>query len=207
MIEQPFKDLVAALAAKSPTPGGGAAAAMSACLGASLFVMVIRFSRGKKATLDHDSQLAAVEDQLLSLLSDLEPMAGRDCSSFDAVSAAYKLPKESEAEQEARNQAIEAGMLGAMVVPAATLASIRDVLKTVVPVLALVGRNIASDLGSGTEMLVAGAEGAFLNVRINAAYLKDRATAESALEQNGAILAEVRDIQSSIRETVETMLT
>jgi formiminotetrahydrofolate cyclodeaminase len=94
-----------------------------------------------------------------------------------------------------------------MVVPAETLASIRDVLKTVVPVLALVGRNIASDLGSGPEMLVAGAEGAFLNVRINAAYLKDRATAESALEQNGAILAEVRDIHRSIRETVETMLT
>lgn len=206
MIEQPFKDLVASLAAKSPTPGGGAAAAMSACLGAALLVMVIRFSRGKKATLEHDEPLAQAEEQLLTLLSRLEPMAERDCASFDAVSLAYKLPKESESEQDIRNRAIEQGMLGAMVVPEETLAIIRDVLKTVVPVLGFVGRNIGSDLGSGTEMLVAGAEGAFLNVRINAAYLKDRAKAESALQHNESVLTEVRDVHSAVRATVEKMM-
>lgn len=206
MIEQPFKDLIASLAAKSPTPGGGAAAAMSACLGASLYAMVIRFSRGKKATVEHDEQLAQVEEQLLSLLNRLEPMAERDCASFDAVSRAYKLPKESGVEQDVRNRAIEEGMLGAMVVPEETLATIRDVLRTMVPVLAFVGRNIASDLGSGTEMLVAGAESAFLNVRINAAYLKDRPKADSALKQNETVLTEVRDTRRAIRATVEKML-
>ncbi len=206
MIEQPFQDLIASLAAKSPTPGGGAAAAMSVCLGTSLFVMVIRFCRGKKATVEHDEQLAQVEDQLLGLLKRLEPMAERDCAAFDAVSRAYKLPKATESEQGIRVRAIEEGMLGAMVVPEETLALVRDVLRTVVPVLGFVGRNIISDLGSGAALLVAGGEGAGLNVRINAAYLKDREKAEAAVQMNQVILTEMRDIHRSIHAAVEKML-
>ena len=79
-------------------------------------------------------------------------------------------------------------------------------LKAMVPVLGFVGRNIGSDLGSGTEMLVAGAEAAFFNVRINAAYLKDRAKAESALQHNESVLSEVRDVHSSVRTAVEKMM-
>jgi len=169
-------------------------------------VMVIRFSRGKKATLEHDEPLAAAEDQLTQLMDRLEPMAQRDCASFDAVSNAYKLPKETEEEKAVRGRAIEQGMLGAMVVPEETLALIRDVLRAMAPVLEFVGRNIGSDLGSGTEMLVAGAEGAFLNVRINAAYLQDKDKAESALQHNGAVLEEVREAHTAIRAVVEKMM-
>ena len=113
MIDQSFENLVRSFAAKTPTPGGGAAAAMSACLGTSLLLMTIRFSRGKKATLEHDGELAAVEQQLDQYLTRLLPMAERDCASFDHVSLAYKLPKDTDDEKDVRGRAIEESMIGA----------------------------------------------------------------------------------------------
>ena len=90
-----------------------------------------------------------------------------------------RLPKDTDDEKSVRARAIEESMVGAMVVPEETLCMVRDVLRAMSTVVTLVGRNIISDLASGAEILAAGAEGAFLNVRINASYLKDRDKAEA----------------------------
>jgi methenyltetrahydrofolate cyclohydrolase len=206
MIAKPFEELVRSFAAKTPTPGGGAAAAMSASLGTALFLMTIRFSRGKKATVEFDSQLEGVENQLEQCLERLLPMAERDCASFDHVSKAYGLPKETDDEQAIRSRAVEEGMLGAMVVPEETLFVVRDVMRAMSTVLTLVSRNIVSDLGSGAEILMAAAEGAFLNVRINASYLKDRDTAMAALQTNDVVMTDVRECHRAFRARVDQQL-
>jgi formiminotetrahydrofolate cyclodeaminase len=206
MIEQPFNQLVAALAAKTPTPGGGAAAAMAACLGTSLFLMVIRFSRGKKATLEHDEHLARIETQLDAHLARLLPMAERDCAAFDQVSLAYKLPKTTDEEVAVRTRAIEEGMHGAMVVPEETLYLTRDVMQTMVAALEFVGRNIASDLGSGAELLVAAGQSAFYNVRINAAFLQNKKKAASALQVCERVRTELVEVHAAIKIAVDGLI-
>ncbi len=207
MIDKPFAELVSSFAAKTPTPGGGAAAVMSACLGTSLLLMAVRFSRGKKATLEFDSQLEDVEGQLDQQLERLLPMAERDCASFEHVSRAYGLPKDTDDQLAIRGRVIEEAMLGAMVVPEETLCLARDVLRTTSTILTLVSKNIVSDLGSGAEILTAAAESAHFNVRINAKYLKDRAVANAALQQNEIVLTDVRDFHRAIRAQVEQQLT
>jgi formiminotetrahydrofolate cyclodeaminase len=74
------------------------------------------------------------------------------------------------------------------------------------PVRACVGKAIVSDLAAGGALLLAAAEGAFLNVRINAAYLTDKALADRAVERALAVLADVRGHQSTIATTVDRML-
>ena len=64
MITQSFQQLVESLAKKSPTPGGGAAAAMAGSMGTSLFLMTVRFSQGKKANVDREEDLARIEAKL-----------------------------------------------------------------------------------------------------------------------------------------------
>ena len=206
MIKKPFDDLVHSLAAKTPTPGGGSAAALTACLGAGLFLMVVRFSRGKKKTLEFDDQLAAVEDALVKHIDLLLPMAEKDCDAFDMVSKAFGLPKDDDEQEAFRSRAIQEGMHGAMVVPAEMIGMVRDVFKAMSPIITLIGKNIASDLGSGAHLLAAGAESAFLNVRINAAYLDDRKLGESALETSQAVLEEIRDSQRAFTSRVDTMM-
>jgi len=206
MINKSFEELVASLAAKTPTPGGGAAAAMAGCMGASLFLMTVRYSQGKKANVDREEDLARVARALEGHLERLAPMAQQDCDAFDAVSAAFKLPKESDEEKAARSAAIQESMVGAMLVPEQTQAMIRDVFVTMEEVQGCVGKSIASDLASGAALLLAGAEGAFLNVRINAAELKDRAQADDTMARATAVRDEIRSRQQAVASHVDELL-
>lgn len=206
MIAKSFEELVASMAAKTPTPGGGAAAAMAGCMGTSLFLMTVRFSQGKKANVDREEDLARAASELDAHLRRLSPMAQQDCDAFDAVSAAFRMPKEADEEKAARSAAIQASMVGAMLVPEETQKMIRDVFVTMDEVRSCVGKSIASDLASGAALLLAGAEGAFLNVRINAAELKDRDLAEDTMARATAVRDEIRGHQSVIAASVDEML-
>jgi formiminotetrahydrofolate cyclodeaminase len=206
MIDQPFAKIVDSLANKTPTPGGGAAAAMAACMGAALLLMVVRFARGKKVNLERDADLARTEELLTDHLVRLLPTAERDCRSFDHVSKAYSMPKATEAEQKVRNRAIQEAMVGAMVVPEEVLCLVRDVCRAMSGVVDCVAKNIVSDLASGSSLLLAAGEGAQLNVRINAAYLDDRALADEAVARAKAVLAEIRSNHGAITASVEKLL-
>lgn len=206
MIEQPFAKFVESLAARTPTPGGGAAAAMAGSMGTALFLMVVRFSKGKKANVDREGDLARVESVLASHLERLMPMAERDCRSFDLVSAAYGMPKDTDEQKALREKAVQEAMRGAMVVPEETLCMVRDVFVAMEGVVACIGKAIVSDLASGAALLLASAEGAFLNVRINAAYLTDRERADRAMERATSVLLEVRRFQEAIATSVDKML-
>ena len=206
MISQPFQELVQSLAAKTPTPGGGAAAAMAGCMGTSLFLMTVRFSQGKKANVGREDDLAQAESELQGHLERLLPMGARDCEAYDMVSAAFRMSKDSDEAKAARSAAIQESMVGAMLIPEQTQNMIRDVFVTMERVCDCIGKSIASDLASGAALLLAGAEGAFLNVRINAAELKDRELAEAAMTRATAVRDDVRTRQHAIATAVDGML-
>lgn len=206
MIQQPFAQLVESLAAKTPTPGGGAAAAMAASMGAALFLMVVRFSRGKKANVARDGDLQRAETKLQEQMQRLLPMAERDCRSFDLVSAAYGMPKDTEEQKSLRDRAIQEALVGAMVVPEETLCMVRDVFVTMSDVVDCVGKAIVSDLASGAALLLAAAEGAWLNVKINAAFLANRDLAEGTMDRANGVRAEIRRHHDDIAATVAKML-
>lgn len=206
MIEQPFAKFIESLAARTPTPGGGAAAAMAGSMGTALFLMVVRFSRGKKANVEREGDLARVEGLLAAHLERLLPMAERDCRSFDLVSAAYGMPKDSDAQKALREKAVQEALRGAMVVPEETLCMVRDVFVAMDAITGCVGKAIASDLASGASLLMAAAEGAFLNVRINAAFLTNRELADSTMIRAQTVRAEVRRFHDTVVQVVEKLL-
>jgi formiminotetrahydrofolate cyclodeaminase len=206
MIDQPYKKFITSLAAKTPTPGGGACAAMVAAMGTALYLMVVRFSRGKKANSERDDDLAAAEALLEDHLQRILPMAERDCAAYDLVSSAYGLPKESDDEKAIRQKAIQEAMVGAMVVPEETMCMIRDAFDAIERVIDCVGKNIVSDLGSGAELLRAGAESAYFNVRINASFLSDRELADTTLSRTLAVRDEIFRHHDSIRGVVDGLL-
>lgn len=206
MIDQTLDKFIETLAAKTPTPGGGAASAIAGCMGCSLFLMVLRFSRGKKANVAREGDLARVEDMLSDHLRRLLPMADRDCRSFDLVSAAYGMPKDNDKQKALREKAIQEAMLGAMVVPEELLCMVRDVFNSMESVVSCIGKAIISDLASGAMLLLASAEGAHLNVRINSAYLTNRDLADTAMRRVNAVLEEIRRAQRAIAMSVDKLL-
>lgn len=205
-MDQSFGKFIESLAAKTPTPGGGACAAMAAAMGTALLLMVVRFSRGKKENAEREEDLAEAETLLDDHLKRVLPMAERDCAAFDMVSSAYGLPKESEEQKAVRSKAIEEAMIGAMVVPEETMCMVRDAFDAVDRIVGCVNKNIVSDLGSGAELLRAGAESAYFNVRINAAFLKNQELAKTTLSRTLGVRDEILRHHDSIRHVVDGLL-
>jgi len=83
---------------------------------------------------------------------------------------------------------------------------VRDVFAAMQGVVTCIGKAILSDLASGASLLLAAAEGAFLNVRINAAFLTNRELADSTLQRARAVLDEVRSQQQAIASSVDKQL-
>ena len=190
MISQlPLDDFLEQLASRASTPGGGSAAGLMGAMGAALVSMVCNLTVGKP-------QYAAVEADMQSLLARAEALRAAlahsiagDVAAFDAVMAAYGLPKASEDEKAARTQAIQAALRVAMAVPmdAARLAS--QVIELSAEAAEKGNTNVISDAGVAVVAALASLKSAALNVYVNAGALKDREHAEAQVAELDALLA------------------
>ncbi len=167
--------LVEALANPTPTPGGGTAAAIAGAMGTAVLAMVAGLAKSKHNTDDEKAALATARTTLLPVMSHLTQLADADAKSFDGVMAAYRLPKNSDAEKSARTQAIQAALQGATTVPLDTLRTCAGALAHARVVAEHGNASAASDAGVAIGLLRAAAAGAHANVAVNLEGIKDEA--------------------------------
>jgi formiminotetrahydrofolate cyclodeaminase len=177
---------------------------MAACLvaaGSALGAMAFRFTSGEK--------FAAVEGAMARRVEALEriraaalPLVDRDTQAYDAVTAAYKLGKGSEAEKAARTAAIQSALKGALEVPRETLELSIQALRLVTEGVPDINPNLASDAATAAACLWAACESALLNVTINAASIHDKAWAKERLDACRALSAESQSLLASSKSAV-----
>src|SRR5262245_18669970 len=107
--------LLAALASPDPTPGGGTAAAIAGAMGASLLVMVTGLAKSKTNSDAEKAALADARAALEPMIARFTALADADTGAFNAVMAAYRLPKASDEEKAARTRAIQDALRGATI--------------------------------------------------------------------------------------------
>jgi methenyltetrahydrofolate cyclohydrolase len=179
----PVSSFLDALASADPTPGGGTAAAMAGAMGTSLLIMVTGLAKSKSNTGEEKAALAGARAALGPVRDALVALADADTRAFDAVMAAYRLPKATDQDKAARTAAVQAALQGATVVPLDTLRACAEALRQAVVVAQCGNRAAASDAGVALELLGAAAAGAEANVRINLGSLRDEAfTAATAAD-------------------------
>jgi formiminotetrahydrofolate cyclodeaminase len=174
------------LASSSPTPGGGAAAALTGAIGAALVAMVCNLTIGRPryAAVESTMQAAlAASERARSRLLDL---AREDEVAYGAVDAAYRLPRADDAERAARSAAIQAALQGALAPPLETARVCREVLGLALQAAAHGNVNLVSDAGVAAVAAEAGVRAAILNVRVNLSQIRDPAFVAS---QDAAIAA------------------
>ncbi|HTH25912.1 MAG TPA: cyclodeaminase/cyclohydrolase family protein [Vicinamibacterales bacterium] len=181
--------LLAALGSPSPTPGGGTAAAIAGAMGTSLLVMVAGLAKSKNNTDDEKAALSKARAAIEPITAQLTDLADADAASFDAVMAAYRLPKATDEEKAARARAIQAALRGATEVPLRTLRACANALQQARVVADYGNPSAESDVGVAIGLLKAAATGAAANVRSNLGGLKDE-TFKSATEAETARLLE-----------------
>ncbi|MBL8166191.1 MAG: glutamate formimidoyltransferase [Anaerolineae bacterium] len=178
------------LAAGTATPGGGSAAAYAGAMAAALVSMVARLTVGKKKYADVEAQMYEIMQQADDHHRSLEAAVVGDAQAFNAVMDAYKLPKETEAQQAARAEAVERATHGAAAVPLAVIRQVVQVLELLAAVAERGNTNAVTDAASGAAMARAALTAAALNVRANARSASDRAAAESWLVEVTALEAQ-----------------
>jgi formiminotetrahydrofolate cyclodeaminase len=168
-------DLLSAFRSTEPTPGGGSAAALAGAVGASLLAMVSGLPKPRATTEEDIERLATAQLQCSRLGDRLAVLVDRDSEAYDMVIAAYRLPRGTDAEKQARTGAIQLALRSAIDVPLEVMRTCADAVEQGVVVTELGNRNAASDVQVGLELLLAGLRGARLNVEVNLGMVKDAA--------------------------------
>ncbi len=157
------------LAAPTPTPGGGSAAAAGGAMAAGLASMVASMARGKKAYAQYEQQLSEAISRLSQFREELKTQIDADADSYSSVMAAYKKAKESSA----NDGLVDSALKQATAIPLSVAERAREVLRIVEGLHSITNPNMKSDLITAAALARAAIEGALANVEINLESLKD----------------------------------
>ncbi|MEZ4388403.1 MAG: glutamate formimidoyltransferase [Candidatus Krumholzibacteriia bacterium] len=193
------REFVDELSSDSPAPGGGSVAALCAAQSAGLVAMVGNLTVGKPKykAQDRVKEIAEEAQELKDLFLDA---VDHDTDAFNLVMDAFGLPRGTAAEQTARDLAIAEATRGATRVPLSVLARLPRVIELAAEIAEIGNQNSLSDAGVAVLAAAAGAEGAYYNVLINLAGLKD-------LDQSAAptFLADTRGEAASLMARCEEL--
>jgi formiminotetrahydrofolate cyclodeaminase len=184
-----IEDFLDALASQAATPGGGGAAAIIGAMGAALVSMVCNLTIGKKKYAEVEADMKDVLVKAEALRQRLTNMIEDDAKAFDAVMGAYGMPKETDADKEARDRAIQAALKLATDVPLACARAAREVIDLAETASGKGNLNVISDAGVGVLAAYAALRSAALNVWTNARMIADRTFAEAKLKELNELLA------------------
>ena len=186
LVDMPVRDYLNILASDAPAPGGGSVSALSAAQGAALVAMVCDLTIPKEKYSQHRDLCVRVKDDILSIYK---------------VSAAFKLPKDTDEQKAARSKAIQEATVTATEVPYETMALCMKGLEITQEIVGKSNSNAASDLGVAALNLLAGLKGAYLNVKINLPSIKDEAIA-AGFEEAESMVAQAQKTAEKIYEEV-----
>jgi formiminotetrahydrofolate cyclodeaminase len=197
MAEQTLTEFLAALAAPTPAPGGGAAAAISGATAAALVEMVAGLSLKKSP----DGAEAALQQrtaaQMVTVRAELLTLADDDANAYDAFIQAMRLPKVEEHERDARSRAMSAAAERAAEVPLKTLRAITAAAEAA---RLLTGRSLvsaASDLDVALRFARAAGLSAAENVEANLPFIDDPETRATLANQTAASVAALERLTQS----------
>jgi glutamate formiminotransferase/formiminotetrahydrofolate cyclodeaminase len=192
---------VATVASPTPTPGGGSVAAHAGALAAALAQMVAGLTVGRKRYASVEGEFKELALRAAELGQRLSALVELDAKAYEAVTAAYKLPKEPEDAATHRDAAITAALIGAAEVPLETARSCAEVAELAEVAAARGNSNAISDAGVAALLADASCRGAAYNVRINVASLPQRQAGRALVEavdefvrQSSAATARVLDL-------------
>ena len=198
--QESVENLLAAIAAKTPTPGGGAVAAITSALAAALGQMVVNYSCSKPSLADHTE----LHEEALRTLAELQGSALRladaDAEAFAHLSDLWGLPADDARRQAEWNDAVAAAIDAPRQVMGASMATLRLTERLSGKTI----RNLRSDLAITALLAEAGARAAACNVRINIPLLNDKAQAAELEAQVVGILQQAAKICAAVQEACST---
>ena len=193
---QSVNELLASLAAKQPTPGGGAVAGLLAGLSSSLGQMVLAYTEGKKKYAKYEAMLDESVSFFRKASQEAITLGNADADAYETLNVLWKLDKEDPK----RIASWDDALANAIEVPFQTMQLSERVLTTINNLVGKTNAMLASDLVIAAILAEASARSARLNVEINLRQMEDGKERNSLQEKTTALLASCITICKSIED-------
>ena len=194
----PLERFFAELASEAPTPGGGTAAAVAGALGAALTEMVAALTLSKEKFASAHGAMRSISEAARRAREEFSKLAREDAAAYDAVVAVRRLPKETEDQKAARQEAIQAANRRATEVPMRTARLAASLLSALPELVEKGNPNALSDAGSAAILLESAVESALLNVGINLPGVSDMAFVGQMQKDTASLQVDSQRLRSQI---------
>lgn len=193
LTEIPVKDFVAKLASDTPTPGGGAVAALSGAMSAALLSMVLQISLRKKKDAEEIKKIKEIIEDCNETAKRLTSLIDEDAEAFDKVMEAYKMPKKSIEEKNERKKAIQEQLKSASLVPLEVMKNVKKLFNYFDFAIMHTLKSTMSDIGTALLLADTAIKSASYNVDINLKLLKDEEFKKKVGDEASEIISFARD--------------
>jgi glutamate formiminotransferase/formiminotetrahydrofolate cyclodeaminase len=200
-IDQPIRYFMDKLASKSPEPGGGSVAALTGALGAALVSMVGNLTLGKEKYKDVQPRIEQLLIESEKLRSEMQDLIQKDTEAYGALSAVYKMPKNTDEEKTARTAKMQEALKIACQVPFEIGGKSLEIAKLAQRAADIGNVGAVSDAGVAVLLAQACAQSAALNVKINVNSIKDEGYNNDTWSRMQDILKQVAALEKTVMET------
>lgn len=206
LVDMTCREFADETASESPAPGGGSISAYMGALAAALGTMVANLSAHKAGWDDRWEEFSDIAEKGREIQARLIALVDEDTDAFNRIMDVFAMPKKTDAEKAARKEALEAATLYATEVPLRTMKASYETFAVTAAMAEKGNPASVSDAGVGALAARAAVNGAWLNVKINAAGLKDRAKADALLAEANEIAANADIKEKEIIEKVNEVI-
>jgi glutamate formiminotransferase / formiminotetrahydrofolate cyclodeaminase len=194
-------------ASESVAPGGGSVSAYVAALGVSLGTMVANISSHKRGWDERWEEFSKWAEKGQNLKNELLYLVDEDTRSFNKIMDAFSLPKKTDEDKKARKQAIEDATKYAIQIPFRVMKNAYESMEVMEQMVEKGNPNSVTDAGVGALCARTAVIGAFMNVKINAEGLEDKAFFEEIYKEGLEIEAAAIKKEAEIIKMVEKKIT
>ncbi|MBE3561368.1 MAG: cyclodeaminase/cyclohydrolase family protein [Ktedonobacteraceae bacterium] len=190
-LDEPLRKYLNDLASASPAPGGGSAAALSGALGAALACMVARLTQGKAKYADVQPEIEDLLQKTEQLRERFQQLIQEDIEAYGRLSAAFKLPRETEEQRAERTRIVQERLKEAALVPLEVVERAAELMDYCQRIAQIGNVNVLSDIAVAAMMATGAATGASWMVRTNLQALKDQELVLSLSERLDMAMGEI----------------
>ena len=202
LVDMTCKDFADETASESPAPGGGSIAAYVGALGASLGTMVANLSSHKSGWDERWEEFSIWAEKGQALKDELNYLVDEDTHSFNLIMDAFSLPKKTDEEKAARKQAIQDATKYAIEIPYRTLCKSFEVFELCIAMVKVGNPNSVTDAAVGILCARTACYGAFMNMKINASSLDDKAFVNDILSKGQALIEKADILEKEYTDIV-----
>ncbi len=202
LVEHTLKSFTDVLASEAPAPGGGSAAALEGAIGIALTHMVGSLTAGKAKYEEHQEFVKTMMADAQRIQKDFIDVIDRDTEAFNAVSAVFAMPKDTDEQKAARKEAMQNALKGCTQTPYEMMCYSMAALELTAKAVGKTNTSAASDLGVAALSLKAAVQGAWLNILINISGINDQEFVAKYRKEGEEILAKALPMADQIYESI-----